>query len=241
MQPNAPVPFGPAPQLPNNPYLQPRRSGHAGLVFGLLFTITLILLMAVGAFAAWAYTSRQDYKNNVDKKIAAAVKVQDQKTSSAKDVEFAQKEKSPLKQYKSPATYGAISIMYPKTWSAYVVETDTATLPVDGYFHPGFVPNTVTGLNNFALRVQVSNTKYATEMSQLDNFVKGGQLKISPYTAPKVPGVSGVFAQGTIANGKNGLMVMFPLRDKTIKIFTESTQYSDDFKNFVLANLTFEP
>jgi len=46
---------------------------------------------------------------------------------------------------------------------------------------------------------------------------------------------------GQIINGKKGSMVMFPLRDKTLKVWTEADQFVGDFNNSVLPNLTFVP
>ncbi len=53
----------------------------------------------------------------------------------SKDNEFIVREKQPLQTYTGPSAFGSISVKYPKTWSAYVDETNSST-PVDGYFHP---------------------------------------------------------------------------------------------------------
>jgi hypothetical protein len=36
-------------------------------------------------------------------------------------------------------------------------------------------------------------------------------------------------------------MVVIKVRDKTLKIYTESTDYMSDFNDIVLKNLTFSP
>lgn len=205
------------------------------------FVICLVLFVAAAGFGMWAFANMQDYKNNSDKKVATAVQIAQQETSSAKDKEFVEKEKSPLKEYKGPAAFGTLSIQYPKTWSAFVTESDNnGGTPIDGYMHPGFVPGLQSG-TDFALRVKVVSRQYADELKQYESRVKAKKVSISPYTAPKVSGVLGSRIDGEINTGQQDSMVLFPLRDKTIEISTESSQFKGDFDSIILANLTFVP
>lgn len=200
----------------------------------------VVLFIAAASFGIWAYGSRQDYKQNTDKKIAAAVEVAVQEESTRKDNEFVEKEKSPLKTYQGAAAYGSLGISYPKTWSAYVVETDKGNTPIDGYFHPNFVPG-LQSQTAFALRVQVSNQSYDQEMKQFESKVKSGAVAVTPYISKNVPTVTGARVDGEINQGQKNSMVLLPIRDKTIKISTESQQFLSDFNDIVLANLKFVP
>jgi cytoskeletal protein RodZ len=208
------------------------------LWISLVLTV-LLLLGAVGA-GVWAYQSRQDYKLNTDKKVDAAVKVAEQKTATAKDKEFVEEEKKPLKSYKGPATYGSLDIMYPKTWSAFISQSNPSSPFVDGYLHPNFVPGLQSG-TAFALRIQVTNQQYSNEIRQFENKIKNGKVTIKPYKAPKVPDVLGSRVDGEINAGQKDSMVLFPVRDKTLKIWTESDQFDGDLENIILANLSFVP
>jgi hypothetical protein len=38
-----------------------------------------------------------------------------------------------------------------------------------------------------------------------------------------------------------GTMVLLPMRDKTLEIWTESNDYLNDFNTYVLPNMTFAP
>lgn len=212
-----------------------------GALNALLIPFILVLVLAIGVsvFAIWAYMGREDYKNNTDKKIAAAVEVAKQQTASAKDNEFIEREKEPLKAYNGPAAYGSVVIKYPKTWSAYVAENQGSS-PLDGYFHPGHVPYAQTQ-NAFALRVQVSSVAYAQELQQLDSSIKAGRATATPINLALVPAVAGMRIDGELASQKQGSMVLLPLRDKTLKVWTESTQFVDDFNNLILPNLSFSP
>jgi len=158
-----------------------------------------------------------------------------------KDATFAQDEKNPLKTYSGPAAFGGIQLNYPKTWSGYVNENSNGASNVDGYFSPGVVPD-LLGLNSvFALRVQVLNQGYNTVLQNFSSFVSAKTVTATPYTLPKVPSVVGTRLDGEVALNKQGSMIVLPLRDKTLKIWTEATQFVPDLNNNILPNLSFSP
>lgn len=207
----------------------------------LIVTIVLgVFLLGSIIFALWSFTERNTYKNNTDKIVAEKVATAKQQTSDEKDKEFVEKEKNPLKEYKGPATYGSVSIMYPKTWSAYVNQSGDGGQPLNGYFHPNFVPAIDSG-TAFALRLEVVGRSYEQVVKEFDSKVKSGKVKVSPYQAPKVPTIAGSKVEGEINQGQKGIMVLFPLRDKTLKISTQTDSFQKDFTEIILANLTFSP
>ncbi len=204
------------------------------------FILVVMTLLAAAGFGIWAYSGRQDYKTNVDKKVATAVEIAKRQTSTAKDNEFVQREKQPLKSYKGPEAYGSITVKYPKTWSAYVIDSGNSTNLVDGYFNPGFVPG-VQNSSVYALRIQVVPGSYATELDRFESQTKSGKVKVAPFKFPKVSSIVGARINGEIIIGKQGSMVMVPLRDKTLKVYTEASQFVDDFNKLILPNLKFSP
>lgn len=210
-----------------------------GLVVSLIFAV--VMLIAATVFGAWAYMSRQDYKNNTDAKIKDAVVIAKQEESTAKDKQFVEKEKNPLRTYKGPDSYGAVTIEYPKTWSAYVEDTGNSSTPVNGYFHPSYVPSADDQNSSFALRIQVTNQPYAQTLTRYESLQKSGKTRVSPYVLPKVPSAVGVKVTGEIENGKNGTMVILPLRAGTVMLWSEGTQYQSDFQNIILPNASFLP
>lgn len=203
--------------------------------------LAAIFLLAALGFGLWAYSSRQDYKNNVDQKISAAVEVAQKETATEKDNEFIEREKQPLKEYKGPSSYGGIQVRYPKTWSAYIDESGRGSSPVEGYFHPNFVPSTQSANFNFALRVQIVDRSFADELRSYDPQVKSGKATAVPYQPPNVANVLGVKLEGEVVSGKQGIVILLPLRDKTIKLSTEAEQYKKDFNDNVLPNFSFTP
>ncbi len=203
------------------------------VILGVLFIFTLV-------FGFWAFAQMQDYKNNSDKKAAAAVKVAENSQETKLNAEFAEKEKSPYKTYQSTADFGSVKIVYPKLWGSYVDEAGQGASPVNGFFHPNFVPRT-TGDLPIALRVQVVSTSYAQSLKQYDGNVNSGAVKARPINVEGVKGVTGMRFDGKIASQYTGSMVMFPVRDKTLKIWTEIPSNVADLDNIVLKNLTFSP
>jgi len=212
--------------------------GEVNAILISLIMAVVFLFAAIG-FGAWAFTSRQDYKSNTDAKISDAVVIAKQQESTAKDKQFVEREKNPLRTYTGPDAYGGISVMYPKTWSAYVSDNASGSDPVDGYFHPATVPSAVDGKSVFALRVKVLNQTYAEAVQQLDSSQSEGKLKITAYSLPKVPGVVGIKASGTLPDEKEGTVVLLPLRSSTLQISSEGTQYQTDFDKIILPNFNF--
>ncbi len=207
----------------------------------LLISIVTLAVLFIGAliFGLIEFSSAQNYKNNTDQIVANQIKIAVDKNSSQKDNEFAEAQKSPLKTYQGPETYGNVTIKYPKSWSAYI-DTSSNNQPVDGYFHPNFVPGTSSS-TAFALRLQVSADTYDQEMAQFTELQQSGEVKVSPFRAAKVQNVLGARIDGKIAEGKQGTLIILPIRDKTLKIWTESNQFSADFSKYILPNLTFSP
>jgi hypothetical protein len=204
------------------------------------FILTLLVLFGAAGFGFWAFNSRQDYKNHVDAKINMAVSAAEKQLSAKKEVEFAEKEKNPLRTYHGPAAYGSLNLSYPKTWAAYIDESARTLNPVDGYLNPAFVP-AIDGQSNMALRFQVVGSSYTSIAKTFETNIKSGKLTATPYTLPKVPGIVGLRLDGEVETGKQGAVIILPLRDKTLKVWTQSTQFVPDFNNIILANLSFEP
>jgi|AntRauTorckE6833_2_1112554.scaffolds.fasta_scaffold00034_46 hypothetical protein len=236
LYPNRPTPpAGPPPE-----YQSASQSKHhhgKGLLISVI--ILSVLLLGVSGFAVWAYMERQEYKNNVDGIVATeveqAVTVREQQLEAA----FAEREKEPLTSYTSPSAYGEVTVEYPKTWSAYVEETDSGSTPVEGFFHPGFVPN--ENDNVIALRLEISNRSYADSLRRFESLARSDRVSISPVEAVKVDGVVGSRIDGEISSDTEGSVVLFELRDKTLILTTESTEFRPDFDDIILQNLTFNP
>ncbi len=215
---------------------------HGAINALLLPCIVIALLFIVSAsFGFWAYAGRQDYKLNSDAKVASAVTVARQAESTAKDRQFAEIEKQPLRNYNGPQAFGSLVVAYPKTWSAYVDDSGSGNATVDGFFYPGTVPALTAQNSSFALRVQVLAQSYSSIVTSVRDAQETSKAIVTPFALAKVPSVVGVRVDGNFKEQKVGSMVILPLRDKTIEISTESNDFLNDFNKNILPNLTFVP
>lgn len=210
----------------------------------ILLSVTAISLLA---FSLWAYGGRQDYKNNSDKKVSAAVEVAKKQQVDEDNQRFAEELKNPLKTYTGPSDYGSVVVQYPKTWSAFLANNGLSSGAIlDAYFHPDIIPplsNNENNRNAIALNVQVLNQSYSQAISGLKQRADQSNVSLvaEPYALPKMPNQSGILFRGQITNNLNGIVIYVPLRDKTIRISTDTDQFLADFNNYILPNFSFEP
>jgi hypothetical protein len=187
------------------------------LVLGVLLVLSLI-------FGGWAFSGRQTYKNKSDQQVAAAVAAAKKAQAIELQNQFAEQSKQPYATFHGSPTYGSLSFNYPKTWSAYVDTTSTSE-PINAYYYPSQVP----GL-------------------QFSPLIKQGKITAKAYVPPKMQGVTNVVT-GTYLTGQfnnqnaaqNVNMVVIKVRDKTLEIYTESSEFLNDFNNAVLSSLSFAP
>lgn len=218
------------------------RSEQGAISAAAIIAVTMTLLfVASSSFAFWAFGGMQDYKNNTNEKIDAAVEVAKKQAETAKDNQFAEASKSPVKAFQGSSTYGNVNFEYPKTYSAYVVEKNSDSSPIDGYFHPNIVPSVTADGVSFAIRFRVVGESYSSVLKGYDTYVKSGKAKVSAFRAAKVPQALGSRIDGQLTAQKKGSMVLLPLRDKTIEIWTESADYTADFNTYVIPSISFVP
>jgi hypothetical protein len=199
-------------------------------------------LIGAVIFGFWSFTQWQSEKNSVNTKINSAVATAKQQESNLKDSQFAQTEKYPLRSYTSPAAYGSVTVKYPNTWSAYVID-DTSNSPyVNGYFYPNTVPDTQSTTAAYALRLEVVQDSYSDILGNIQSNVGQGKSTVTPYKLANVPSVVGSLINGQLPSiERSGTMVLLPLRNMSLEIWTEAPQFDADFNNIILPNFTFSP
>ncbi|HWZ65712.1 MAG TPA: hypothetical protein VNX65_02855 [Patescibacteria group bacterium] len=202
-----------------------------------LVVVTVVLLLLVfglGGLSIWAYMGYADQKNNVDIKISSAVAIakKEQADSDAKD--FAEREKQPVRPFNGPEDLGHVQFNFPRTWSVYLGNSGADGSGFETYFQPDVVQAIGTKLS--ALRVSIVNTPYDQVLSSYTDIVRQGNLKSSPIT---IDGSVGIRLDGSFNDQVQGSMVIMKIRDKTLRVFTESKIFVSDFDNYVLPSLKF--
>jgi hypothetical protein len=212
---------------------------QGGYLNSLIIPLVAVLVLFVGAagFGLWAFMERQDYKNNSDQKAAAAAADQKEATQAEDAAKYAEESKNPLKTFVGPSAFGGVAIQYPKTWSGYIIQDEANNVPLNAFFHPDVVPST----GNYALRIAIVDQPYNKVLEGYKDAITKGTVAVSAYQLPKVPSITGSRVDGEIDKDKQGSLVMFPIRNVTLEVWTEATQYIDDFNTHVLPNLSFAP
>ena len=222
-----------------------KRNQNGSVTTLILITGLSLLVIMLAVFAFSSYFTGQDYKLNSDKKAAEAVEQAKKEHERELRLKFDEESKKPNQTYKGPVSYGSVMFDYPKTWSAYIEEGESEL--INGYFHPQVVPGTQSD-TAYALRVELVNTPYSQVVEQYESDITSGTLKARAYIPPKMENVAnvqpGLYYMGDLGEGqepKNGAMLVIQVRDKTLKVYTQSVNFIGDFNNIVLPSLTFSP
>lgn len=195
--------------------------------------LAVLVLIAASVMAVMYYTKFVEQRDRNQPVIDAAVAEAEANQAEKLESQFVEREKLPTKNYTSPAELGSVKLTFPKTWSSYVDTTKSGGMDFQG--HPNYVPSDNV---NYALRMSVVDRPFAAEVKSYDSSVKKGELRAS---AVRVSGTTGTRLDGFLEKDQEGSMVIFPLRDKTLRVWTESNEFRSDFNNIVLKGLTFVP
>lgn len=221
--------------------LKIKKLDNQGAVSPLLLGLIAVgVLFLIALFFGLSQMSKvSDYKNNMDQKVAEEVQKQSTKIAEEKQAEFDEKEKAPYKFWTSPTQFGSVKVGFPKTWSFYLdlAEASSSRSAIQLYAHPDYVPK-ISNEQRYALRLSLQMDDYNDVLDDYRRESERGTLEIGTV---QVSNVSGIKVKGLIDNKVNGTLVVFPIRDKVLKVWTESTDYEADFENIVLKNISFIP
>lgn len=203
--------------------------------------LAVLLVVAAGGFI-WAYMSMTDWRDNTQAKIDSAVDAAKDQQQKDDQAHFEEEEKKPNRSYQGPSDMGSVRFNYPKTWSGYIAQSNDSGLEV--YFNPLMVSTVNPGVTPYALRVEVSNDNYADVLDDYQGLVEDGVATASTIIIGKTDdfsGYEGVRVDGQLTDTINGSVVIFKVRDKTLRLYVDSQDYMNDFNNTVLTSLKFEP
>ncbi len=211
-----------------------RLRGEEGAVSGPVIAniVLLVLVIGFGSMMIWALVNYTDQKNNVDAKIDVAVATAKKEQSDEDEKKFAEREKEPYRPFVGPDDLGRVTFNYPKTYSVYVDKEGTS---YEAYLHPSVVPP-LSSKRPYALRVSIVDRPYEQSLKEYDAIVKRGELKSTPVT---INGYDGNRLDGRFSKEVEGSMVVFKVRDKTLRVFTEAATFRNDFNDIILKSLNF--
>ncbi len=196
-----------------------------------------VLALVLGGAFIWAYSSYIDHKDNVTAKVEDAVTEAVNNQIEADKKDFLEKEKQPYNKLTGPEDLGSVSFSYPKTWSVYIARDGLRGESYEAYLNPGAVP-AVSLSTPFATRLIISNDIYEAYLRRYDGMLKKGDLRSNPIT---INNLTGVKLDGKFSTTRSGAMVVLKIRDKTVVVASDSTEFTKDFDEIVVPSIDFNP
>jgi cytoskeletal protein RodZ len=207
-----------------NKYQEGAVSGSLLAIIGLV-----VVVLAMGGLAIWAYLSYSEQKTNVDGKVSLAVAEAKKEQSDIDEEKFSQREKEPNRQFAGPDDYGRLVFDYPKTWSVYVARDVSRGGTYEVYLNPITVPP-VSPTQQYSLRVTIEEKDYDQVVKTYEALVKKGDLRTSATSAN---GNNGTRLDGSFSKDIRGSAVIYKVRDKTITLRTDADTFKPDFENVI--------
>ena len=204
--------------------------------------IFVVLAVGLGVGFGWSYMKMMDYRDNVADKVEVAVKAAKEEQKKADKVEFTEEYKKPNLTYEGPSDSGSVAFNYPKTWAAYIDKDGAGGGDLSLYFNPKFIP-AINGRIAYALRITIDNRAYNSVLQSYEGKIKDGTLKAKTITVGKTDdfsGYEGMRIDGKFGDSINGSVVIFKIRDKTLRLYVDNQEFMNDFNNTVLTSLKYE-
>lgn len=220
--------------------ITPSQRGEVNLLVVATAVLGVFVLIFAGLFIN-SYMKAQSVTKNLNTQKAVAYKAGQSAGAETQKISDTAEAKAiaenPYRSYVAPSAFGEFTIKFPKIWSSSVAENLSSTNQVDLIATPEFIKLLQDKSVNYALRVSLINTTYATVRNGYDQQVKNKKAKAS---AIKVSGIDGTRYEGQYSQNKNGIVVLVPVRDKTIVFTTENIKYQSEFEQ-TLTQSTIKP
>lgn len=141
----------------------------------------------------------------------------------------------PFRDYRAPDFYGNFDLKFPKNWNAYVIEDQSSEVQVNLTLNPDAVKQVAsTQVNKYAFRAKLINKPEANLLAEYTDLLKTKKVTQQPTS---VSGIGGVWIDGQLDTHRNGVVVLIPVRDKTLEFITDTHDYLPEF-NQILAQST---
>ncbi|TAK88803.1 hypothetical protein EPO04_01655 [Patescibacteria group bacterium] len=216
-------------------YEQKRISIH------LILTIFLAIGMVVfGVLAVLAYRDNEYVRGNLN----TLVKAESQRAREQQKQQSAEENRKanelPFKNFTADAVDGGFVLPIPKTWSTYYGRNNTGPTQVDFAANPDTVTINLNrdARNTQAFRLKLLRQSQADVVKDYQTLIK--QKKVTSK-GTKVSGIDATQLEGTIDDQRHeGVVIIVPVRDKTIVLITEDKRYVGEF-NTIVAGAKINP
>lgn len=199
----------------------------ASLIVSIFLGVFVVVLGGLSVFFYLQYAEqRRDVDGKVDQAVADAKKVQ-QDEFEKRLIEELEK---PYATYSGPGELGNIEFQYPKTWSTYIHDSGRDGKTLEVYLNPGKVSPVDDEKSKFAIRMSVLDQQYDEVLAEYTDLIQEGELKSSVV---KANGQTGTRITGRFDEGLRATAVYFQMREKTLEMRTDATQFRGKFDEAV--------
>ncbi len=227
--------------IPGQPAFAPNMQGIPGVpelasekkkvsIVEVVILVTISLIAVAGIILSVVfYMNWNEAQSNLDGKIEQAVEIAKEETRTEMENNFAEREKQPYLEFTGPIDYGAVSFVYPRTWSIYISEDATSGGNYRAYFNPGQI-NPITNTSINALRFAIIDQSIENVRSRYDNLVKNGKVSHSVFQQGEhtIERFDGELSDNIV-----GIVIMFKLNDKTVMFQTDAKTFQTDFDRLI--------
>jgi len=215
--------------------VQPRRGVNMAAILLAIMTIAVLILGTLTTLEfSVATKAKADLKTAVSQ--AARQAKSDQKAADKTSQE--KLSESPFRTYKAPVLLGGFEIKFPKNWSAYLIEDDNGSPQIDLALQPDFVAKSINGKQAlYAAHIKFVRQATAELNTQYQAKVAAKQATASDVTVSQIKATQ---YRGKLDGQNESILVLVPVRDKTILIACEDLHYEPEFRE-ILAQASIIP
>ncbi|HSX41179.1 MAG TPA: hypothetical protein VLF21_00880 [Candidatus Saccharimonadales bacterium] len=210
---------------------------HNGGRVNLHIVLTIFLglgMVLFGVLAVIAYNHDAVTTANLNDTVSrakAAAAADQKKLDDAANIKA---NELPYRTYTALPVDGGFSLNIPKSWSLYAGHNSTdSVVQLDLIADLDVVNNYLNNkvINTHAFHLQLLNKTQTNVIRSYDDKIK--KKDVSSKTV-QVSGINATWLEGAIDDQRhNGVVVILPIRDKTMVISTDSHDYLSEFNNIL--------
>lgn len=207
-----------------------RERGEVNLLVVALGVMVAFVLVFAGLFISSYMKERAATKNLNIKTAAAYAQGKDAGAKAQKAADEASARvaaETPYDTYTAPSAFGDFVIKYPKDWSSWVKEVAGGSTQVEFIATPDIVKVLPDNSINYAQHITLVNNTYENVKVSYDQRIKAKKVTAASAT---VSGISGTRYTGDYDTRHTGIVVLVPVRDKTMVFTCENTRYQSEFE-----------
>lgn len=204
------------------------------IVLGIGFVIGLILSIKYGLDAAKFKTIEQaeltKARTEGYDQAASEKEIEKQAALEADRVKDEEEAKLPYRSYFAPQAYGNFEIKFPKNWNVYSLQNEGATKQMDLRIHPDNVTVVTAQNGEYAFRLELIQQNIDKSKRNMEQRVKNKKVTLRDTS---VSGIAGVRYEGEWADKRNGVMIIVPVRDKSLYLYTDGDKYRAEYEEIL--------